>query len=29
LQNQKMLQFKITNNSGSASNIETAFLRML
>jgi len=27
LQNQKLLQFKITNNSGGASNIEFAYLR--
>ena len=29
LQNIKLLQFKITNNSGSAANIETAFLRLV
>jgi len=29
LQHQKLLQFKITNNSGSSSNIETAFMRIL
>ena len=28
LQNQKLLQFKITNNSGDASNIEFAYLRL-
>jgi hypothetical protein len=29
LRNQKLLQFKITNNSGSESTIETAFLRLV
>jgi hypothetical protein len=29
LSNQKVLQFKITNNSGSESDIETAFLRLV
>ena len=29
LKNQKLLQFKITNNSGGSSNIETAFLRVV
>jgi hypothetical protein len=29
LKDQKLLQFKITNNSGGSSNIETAFLRMV
>ena len=29
LANQKLLQFKITNNSGGSSDIETAFLRMV
>jgi hypothetical protein len=29
LQNQKLLQFKITNNSGGASDIETAFMRLV
>jgi len=29
LSNQKLLQFKITNNSGGESDIETAFLRMV
>ena len=28
LQNQKLLQFKIVNNSGSESNIETSFMRI-
>jgi hypothetical protein len=27
LQNQKILQFKITNNSGAESDIQTAFMR--
>jgi len=29
LQNQKLLQFKITNNSGGDANIESAFLRIV
>lgn len=29
LRNQKLLQFKITNNSGASANIDTAFLRMV
>jgi hypothetical protein len=29
LKDQKLLQFKITNNSGSASDIETAFMRIV
>jgi len=29
LANQKLLQFKITNNSGGASDIETAFMRLV
>ena len=29
LKNQKLLQFKITNNSGGASDIETAFMRLV
>ena len=29
LSNQKLLQFKITNNSGGASDIETAFMRIV
>jgi len=29
LRNQKVLQFKITNNSGGSSNIETAFMRLV
>jgi len=29
LANQKLLQFKITNNSGDASDIETSFLRIV
>jgi len=29
LKGQKLLQFKITNNSGDASDIETAFMRMV
>lgn len=29
LQNQKLLQFKITNNSGDISTIETAFMRLV
>jgi len=29
LQNQKLLQFKITNNSGDISTIETAFMRIV
>jgi len=29
LRNQKLMQFKITNNSGDISNIETAFLRIV
>jgi len=29
LTNQKLLQFKITNNSGGASDIETAFMRIV
>jgi len=29
LRNQKLLQFKITNNSGGASTVETAFMRMV
>jgi hypothetical protein len=29
LRNQKLLQFKIVNNSGGASDIETAFLRLV
>jgi len=29
LANQKLLQFKITNNSGGASDIETAFMRIV
>lgn len=29
LQNQKLLQFKITNNSGGSSDIETAFMRLV
>jgi len=29
LSNQKLLQFKITNNSGGESDIETAFLRLV
>jgi len=29
LKNQKLLQFKITNNSGGSSDIETAFMRMV
>ena len=29
LANQKLLQFKITNNSGGASTIETAFMRLV
>ena len=28
-QNQKLLQFKITNNSGGSSDIETAFMRVV
>jgi len=26
---QKHLQFKVTNNSGSSSNIDTAFMRLV
>ena len=29
LRNQKLLQFKITNNSGGISTIETAFMRLV
>jgi len=29
LQNQKLLQFKITNNSGGSSDIQTAFMRLV
>tara|TARA_Y100000310_G_scaffold232541_1_gene235377 strand:+ start:360 stop:953 length:594 start_codon:yes stop_codon:yes gene_type:complete len=29
LSNQKLLQFKITNNSGGSSDIETAFMRII
>ena len=29
LANQKLLQFKITNNSGGSSDIETAFMRIV
>jgi len=29
LQNQRLLQFKITNNSGGSSDIETAFMRIV
>ena len=29
LRNQKLLQFKITNNSGGESDIECAFMRMV
>ena len=29
LANQKLLRFKITNNSGGSSDIETAFMRMV
>ena len=29
LKNQKLLRFKITNNSGGASTIETAFMRLV
>jgi beta-phosphoglucomutase-like phosphatase (HAD superfamily) len=29
LANQKLLQFKITNNSGDISTIETAFMRLV
>jgi len=29
LRNQKLLQFKFTNNSGGSSDIETAFMRMV
>jgi len=29
LKNQKLLQFKITNNSGGSSDIETAFMRLV
>ena len=29
LRNQKLLQFKITNNSGGASTVETAFMRLV
>ena len=29
LKNQKLLQFKITNNSGGSSDIETAFMRVV
>ena len=29
LQNQKLLQFKITNNSGGSSDMETAFMRLV
>ena len=29
LKNQKLLQFRITNNSGGAANIETAFMRIV
>jgi len=29
LQDQKLLQFKITNNSGGSSDIETAFMRLV
>ena len=29
LKNQKLLQFKITNNSGSEADIETAFMRLV
>jgi len=29
LSNQKLLRFKITNNSGGSSNIETAFMRLV
>jgi len=29
LQNQKLLQFRITNNSGGSSNIQTAFMRIV
>jgi len=29
LKNQKLLQFKITNNSGGNSDIETTFLRLV
>ena len=28
-QNQKLLQFKITNNSGGSSDVETAFMRLV
>ena len=29
LKNQKLLQFKITNNSGGSSDVETAFMRLV
>jgi hypothetical protein len=29
LRNQKLLQFKVTNNSGGSSDVETAFMRMV
>ena len=29
LQNQKLLRFKITNNSGGISTVETAFMRIV
>ena len=29
LSGQKLLRFKITNNSGGSSDIETAFMRMV
>ena len=29
LRNQKLLQFKITNNSGGSSDVETAFMRLV
>jgi len=29
LKNQKLLQFKLTNNSGGSSDIETAFMRIV
>jgi len=29
LRNQKLLQFKVTNNSGGESDVEFAFLRMV
>ena len=28
-ENQKLLQFRITNNSGGSSDIETAFMRLV